>query len=268
MPFDQAPLEESLDPQDWEAFRHLAHRMLDDMLDYQKDVRQRPVWQPVPAEVKDFLKRPLPLEPQTQAGVYQDFVENVLPYPMGNIHPRFWGWVMGNGTPFAVMAELLAATMNPNMGGGDHGANYVEVQVLDWLKEMFHYPAEASGLLVSQGEVVSAQDSAEDSAVLLFATNNFPTFVPTNWPARSTDGVYTAVAGLYAILADGVNLGYRYLGLGGSVHGLEPRTAMGISRSSRPRRTLAPWRSARSATGFSARAAASRTRPAMRVWKA
>jgi aromatic-L-amino-acid/L-tryptophan decarboxylase len=81
--------------------------------------------------------------------VYQDFVENVLPYPMGNIHPRFWGWVMGNGTPFAAMAELLAATMNPNMGGGDHGANYVEVQVLDWLKEMFHYPADASGLLVS-----------------------------------------------------------------------------------------------------------------------
>ena len=47
------------------------------------------------------------------------------------------------------MAELLAATMNPNMGGGDHGANYVETQVLDWLKEMFGFPEEASGLLVS-----------------------------------------------------------------------------------------------------------------------
>jgi aromatic-L-amino-acid decarboxylase len=141
--------EESLDPQDWDAFRELAHQMLEDMLDYQQQVRQRPVWQPVPDDVKTFLKRPLPLEPQAHEQVYQDFVENVLPYPMGNIHPRFWGWVMGNGTPFAVMAELLAATMNPNMGGGDHGANYVEAQVLDWLKEMFHYPAEASGLLVS-----------------------------------------------------------------------------------------------------------------------
>ncbi len=45
-------------------------------------------------------------------------MQYVLPYPMGNPHPRFWGWVMGNGTPFAAMAELLAATMNPNMGGG------------------------------------------------------------------------------------------------------------------------------------------------------
>jgi glutamate/tyrosine decarboxylase-like PLP-dependent enzyme len=149
MPNNLLSPEESLDPQDWEAFRDLAHHMLDDMLDYQQQVRQRPVWQPVPAEVKDFLKQPLPQEPQAHQQVYQDFVENVLPYPMGNIHPRFWGWVMGNGTPFAAMAELLAATMNPNMGGGDHGANYVEIQVLDWLKEMFGYPAEASGLLVS-----------------------------------------------------------------------------------------------------------------------
>jgi glutamate/tyrosine decarboxylase-like PLP-dependent enzyme len=141
--------EETLDPQDWDAFRDLAHRMLDDMLDFQQQVRQRPVWQPVPAQVKDFLRQPLPLEPQPQEQVYQDFVENVLPYPMGNPHPRFWGWVMGNGTPFAGMAELLAATMNPNMGGGDHGGNYVEAQVIDWLKQIFDYPPDASGLLVS-----------------------------------------------------------------------------------------------------------------------
>ena len=42
---------------------------------------------------------------------------------MGNIHPRFWGWVMGNGTPLGMLAEMLAAGMNPNMGGGEHGAS-------------------------------------------------------------------------------------------------------------------------------------------------
>lgn len=141
--------EENLDPEDWDAFRSLAHRMVDDMVDYQQHVRERPVWQPVTARAKAELKQPLPLTPQPQHEVYRDFTENVLPFPMGNIHPRFWAWVMGNGTPFAGMAELLAATMNPNMGGGDHGGNYVELQVLDWLKEMFSYPSDASGLLVS-----------------------------------------------------------------------------------------------------------------------
>lgn len=141
--------EESLDPQDWDEFRQLAHRMLDDMLDFQQNIRQRPVWQPPPEPVKRFLKQSLPLEPQPQEQVYQDFLDNILPYPMGNPHPRFWGWVMGNGTPFAMLAEMLAAGMNPNMGGGDHVANYVEAQVIDWIKQMFGFPSEASGLLVS-----------------------------------------------------------------------------------------------------------------------
>ncbi len=146
---EPSTIEETLDPQNWDSFRQLAHQMLDDMLDYQQNVRQRPVWQPVPQDVKNFLHQPVPQAPQSHAQVYQDFVENILPYPMGNIHPRFWGWVMGNGTPFAMLAEMLAAGMNPNLGGGDHVANYVEAQVIEWLKEMFHFPAQASGLLVS-----------------------------------------------------------------------------------------------------------------------
>ena len=147
--------EESLDPQDWGALRALGHRMVDDMLTYLQTVRDRPVWQPMPDRVKANLKQPLPIDPQTPDEAYQDFVENVLPYPLGNIHPRFWGWVMGGGTPFGVLAELLAASMNPNMGGGEHSAIYVEMQVLDWCKEMLGYPPEASGLLVSGGSMAN-----------------------------------------------------------------------------------------------------------------
>ena len=142
-------IEETLDPQDWDGMRRLGHRMVDDMFDYLEHVRERPVWQPYPPEVGDFFQQSLPQEPEPIESVYEDFLNNILPYPMGNIHPRFWGWVMGNGTPFAMLAEMLAAGMNPNMGGGNHVANAVELQVIDWCKEMFGYPASASGLLVS-----------------------------------------------------------------------------------------------------------------------
>src|SRR5512136_1796667 len=126
--------EETLDPQDWEAMRALGHRIVDDMLNYLQTVRERPVWQPVPGEVKAHLQQPAPLQPQGAEQAYRDFVNHVLPHPMGNIHPRFWGWVIGTGTPFGALAELMAATMNPNVGGGDHVANYIEAQVLDWFK--------------------------------------------------------------------------------------------------------------------------------------
>ncbi len=147
--------EESLDPQDWEAMRLLGHQMVDDMMGYLENVRERPVWQPVPPEVKTFFQQPAPRSPQDPVGIYQEFVDNVLPYPMGNIHPRFWGWVMGNGTPLGMLAEMLAAGMNPNCVGGDHAASYVESQVLDWMKQVFGFPQESGGLLVSGGSMAN-----------------------------------------------------------------------------------------------------------------
>ena len=50
----------------------------------------------------------------------------MVPYSMGNTHPRFWGWYMGAGTPFGALGDFLASMLNPNMGGGDHGADHVE----------------------------------------------------------------------------------------------------------------------------------------------
>ena len=74
----------------------------------------------------------------------------MLPYPFGNTHPRFWGWVLGTGTILGAFADLLAASMNSNSGGlAYHSANYVELQVIDWFKEIFGFPKTASGLLTS-----------------------------------------------------------------------------------------------------------------------
>jgi glutamate/tyrosine decarboxylase-like PLP-dependent enzyme len=48
------------------------------------------------------------------------------------------------------LAEFLAATMNTNSGGlAYHSANYVENQVINWMKEIMGFPETASGLLTS-----------------------------------------------------------------------------------------------------------------------
>ena len=77
------------------------------------------------------------------------FEEAVLPYGTGNTHPRFWGWVHGSGNVAGVLGEMLAAFMNCNAGGRDHIATYIERQVIDWSKEIFGFPATASGILTS-----------------------------------------------------------------------------------------------------------------------
>jgi hypothetical protein len=97
--------DESLDPENWDELRRLGHRMLEDMIEYLSTVRQRPAWQPVPPAVKKRLSSALPSAPQSFERVYEEFKRDVLPYPTGNIHPRFWGWVMGTGSPLAMLAD-------------------------------------------------------------------------------------------------------------------------------------------------------------------
>ena len=144
-------IEENLDPTDWEGMRELGHHMVDDMLDYLRTVRERPAWQHAPPEVKEHFTASLPLEPQPPEQVYQEFLEKILPYPVGNIHPRFWGWVFGTGTVSGAFAELLAGAMNVGASGGlaHHSSIHVEKQVLGWFKEMLGFPASAGGLLTS-----------------------------------------------------------------------------------------------------------------------
>ncbi|MFQ5981126.1 MAG: pyridoxal phosphate-dependent decarboxylase family protein [Candidatus Heimdallarchaeota archaeon] len=141
--------DESLDPNDWNDFGRLSHQIIDDMLNYLETVRERPVWQPIPNDVKNFFKKSVPKDPEEAREIYQDFLEKILPYPLGNTHPRFWGWVAGTGTPFAMLAELLTAAMNANLAGGEHIANYVEAQVINWFKEIMDFPLTTSGLLTS-----------------------------------------------------------------------------------------------------------------------
>lgn len=147
--------EENLDPGDWNEVRQLGHRMIDEMMTHLETVRERPIWQPIPDEVRQQFKQPLPIEPTSANSIYEEFLEFIPPYNMGAIHPRFWGWVIGNGTTIGVLADFLAATLNPNLGGGDHSANLVEAQVLDWFKEIFSFPHSSSGLLVSGGSMAN-----------------------------------------------------------------------------------------------------------------
>ncbi|HZI42046.1 MAG TPA: pyridoxal-dependent decarboxylase, partial [Gemmatimonadaceae bacterium] len=139
----------SLDPSDWKGFRDQAHRMLSEMLDYVEHIRERPVWQPIPADVRDRFRQPLPAGPTDLAAVYAEFVRDILPYSTGNTHPGFMGWVHGGGNPVGMLAEMLAAGLNANLGGRDHIPVEVERQVAHWARELFRFPDTATGLFVT-----------------------------------------------------------------------------------------------------------------------
>lgn len=139
----------SLDPADWTAFRTLAHRMLDDMIDAVAHVRERPVWQPLPPDLRAELHTPLDAAPAGLDAAYDDFLRLIAPYSTGNQHPLFMGWVHGGGNPAAMLGEMLSAGLNANLGGRDHAPIEVERQVIRWAARALGLPETAGGLLVT-----------------------------------------------------------------------------------------------------------------------
>jgi glutamate/tyrosine decarboxylase-like PLP-dependent enzyme/Flp pilus assembly protein TadD len=139
----------SLDPCDWGSFSEQAHRMLDDMLGHIETIRERPLWQGIPEAVRQQFCQPLPVQPTELARVHEEFMNSILPYTASNAHPGFMGWVQGGGTPVGMLAEMLAAGLNANLGGRDQIPLEVERQVTAWMRAVFGFPESASGLFVT-----------------------------------------------------------------------------------------------------------------------
>jgi aromatic-L-amino-acid decarboxylase len=154
-PSDADPDSADLDPTDWAAARAQAHRMLDDILDHVEQIRDGPVWQPIPDAVRAEFRSPLPWTPTDLADVHADFKRLILPHAAGNPHPRFMGWVNGGGNVAGILAEMLAAGLNANLGGRDHIPVEVEKQVIRWMAELFDFPDAASGLFVTGTSVAN-----------------------------------------------------------------------------------------------------------------
>lgn len=107
---------ETLDPENWETTRDLAHRMVDEAVDHLEQVRERPVWRPMPDNVRAKFQSGLPEDPTSLDQVYAEYRETVGAYPMGNIHPRFWGWYMGASNFTGALGDFLAAVAVATLG--------------------------------------------------------------------------------------------------------------------------------------------------------
>jgi glutamate/tyrosine decarboxylase-like PLP-dependent enzyme len=147
--------EEGLDPLEWEEFRSFAHDVIDDTVDWLATLRERRAWTQMPAAVRSSFSEEVPQEGAGAARAYAEFVERVRPYPNGNLHPRFWGWVQGTGTPLGMIADMLGAALNPHMAGFNQAPALVEKQVLAWLAELAGFPRESSGVLTSGGTMAN-----------------------------------------------------------------------------------------------------------------
>lgn len=137
------------DPDDWQRVATAWREAVDDGMHHLRTLRDQPVWRPLPDSVRNTLETAVPTDPIPIERTLEQFFNDLLPYSNGNAHPSFFGWVHGGGNVYGAIGEMCAAIMNSNTGGRDHAAVYVERQVLQWCREIFHFPGQSSGLLTS-----------------------------------------------------------------------------------------------------------------------
>lgn len=138
-------------------FARLGNRAIAIAAAHLGGIGEQPVFRPMPQEARDaLLDLLLPEQGIAPDAILDTFQDAILPWPMGNGHPRFFGWINSPPAPMGALADLLAATLNPSCAGGDHAAIYLERTVIRWIMTLVGFPTAGSmGLLVSGGSMAT-----------------------------------------------------------------------------------------------------------------
>ncbi|MGN9786069.1 pyridoxal phosphate-dependent decarboxylase family protein [Nonomuraea sp. ZG12] len=164
-----------------DELRQAAGQAADLMADHLAGIREEPVWQPVPAEDRLWLTgQALPETGRGMAELLQDVRDRVLRHPMGNGHPRFFGWVNSPPNPAGVLVEPLAAALNPSCAGGEHAGPLLERTVVRWLADLVGFPHRPGGGLLTSG--------ASMATIICLATARQQAALRDGWDARE-DGL-------------------------------------------------------------------------------
>jgi aromatic-L-amino-acid/L-tryptophan decarboxylase len=137
--------------------RKLAQQSVEIVLEHLSTLRASPVFQAMGQdERRRLLDQTLSEQGLAPEAILTMVSEQVMRHPMGNGHPRFFGWVNSAPAPLGVLGDFLAAAINPSCAGGDHAAIYLERCCIRWLEELIGFPTDGSmGILVSGASAAS-----------------------------------------------------------------------------------------------------------------
>lgn len=142
-----------------EEFRRVGHALVDDIARFLASLPERPVTPAAsPAESRALLPQGgLPEHGAAPDRLLAEAAQLLFDRSLLNGHPRFLGYITSSAAPIGALADLLAATVNPNVGAGVLSplATEIEAQTVGWIAELLDYPSSCGGLLVSGGNMAN-----------------------------------------------------------------------------------------------------------------
>lgn len=143
-----------------DEFRAIGHDLVDRIADFLAQLPGKPV-APVmsPRQMHALLgtSDDVPAKGADPAAVARHAATLLMDHSTLNGHPRFFGYITSSASPLGALADLLAASVNPNCGAWALSpiASEIEKQSVRWIARLIGYPADCGGLLVSGGNMAN-----------------------------------------------------------------------------------------------------------------
>ena len=196
---------------DGETFRALGHRLVDRLGAFLDEMPRGPVTRdeaPSALRASLDLAAPLPELGMDAEGLLEQTAEALFDHSLFNGHPRFFGYITAAPAPIGMLADLLAAAVNPNVGAWTLSplATEIEGQTVRWIAELIGFPSDCGGLLVSGGNMANlvcflaarAAAAGRDGALRLYASTETHT-----WLQKAVDIAGLGAAAIRWIPTDG-----------------------------------------------------------------
>ncbi|WAC14041.1 pyridoxal phosphate-dependent decarboxylase family protein [Dyadobacter pollutisoli] len=144
---------------DAEQFRKNGHMLIDRIAAFLESLPEQPVTKgEQPREIRALLgNEPLPVDATPLENIYMNVSELLFQHSLHNGHPRFWGYITSSAAPAGILADLLAASVNANVGAYPLSpvATEIEKQTVRWIAEFIGFPNDCGGLFVSGGNMAN-----------------------------------------------------------------------------------------------------------------
>jgi len=148
-------------PQDMSPaeFRKAGYELVDRIGDFLESLPTRPITAAqTPENVRKLIGTGgLPAQGRPAGELLNEAADILFNHSLHNGHPRFFGYITGSASPLGMLADLLAASVNPNMSIWDISpvASEIESQSIRWIAELIGYPAGGDGITVSGGNMAN-----------------------------------------------------------------------------------------------------------------
>jgi glutamate/tyrosine decarboxylase-like PLP-dependent enzyme len=148
-------------PQDMSPaeFRKAGHELVDRISEFLESLPARPVTAAAtPENVRKLIGGgPLPADGRPAGELLKEVSSVLFEDSLHNGHPRFFGYITGSAAPIGMLADLLAASVNPNLSIWDISpvASEIEAQSIRWIAELIGYPVDGDGITVSGGNMAN-----------------------------------------------------------------------------------------------------------------